>query len=276
MSDQPSPRARAALDTPWSLKLRRARYQIAPVVTMLISASLAGWLWVRHTSAATATGEVSAMRVSVESKVEGVLEKLPQPIHVFDTVRDGQLIARVDLSLVEKQLEALRAAAATSQPGAGGGAGAGGMSSAERDAKIAELQARLDAREVKSPIDGTVMEIRQYPGEGIKLGKTLMVIAGGQGDFITGYLREDQPIRPTPGMAVTVRTRGRGGSAGAAPRRTFQTYVASVAPQFEPMPSRHLRNPNIPEWVLPVQITIPADQDLVPGEVVDLTFHARD
>jgi multidrug resistance efflux pump len=216
------------------------------------------------------------MRVSVESKVEGVLEKLPQPIHVFDTVRDGQLIARVDLSLVEKQLEALRAAAATSQPGAGGGAGAGGMSSAERDAKIAELQARLDAREVKSPIDGTVMEIRQYPGEGIKLGKTLMVIAGGQGDFITGYLREDQPIRPTPGMAVTVRTRGRGGSAGAAPRRTFQTYVASVAPQFEPMPSRHLRNPNIPEWVLPVQITIPADQDLVPGEVVDLTFHARD
>jgi len=42
------------------------------------------------------------------------------------------------------------------------------------------LQSRLDGREIKSPIDGTVMEIRQYPGEGIKLGKTLMVIAAGR------------------------------------------------------------------------------------------------
>src|ERR1041385_9087505 len=175
------------LSIPWKLKLRRARYQIVPVGTMLVSSVLAGWLWLKHAHTATATGEVEAVRISIESKVEGILEKLPQPVNVFDTVKNGQLIARIDLSLVDKQAQRLRAEVdrlrAATQPS--------DALIAEREAQIAELQAHLDAREIKSPVDGTIVEIRDWPGEGARLGKTIMVIAANQSDFIVGYLRED-------------------------------------------------------------------------------------
>jgi len=186
---------------------------------------------------------------------------------VFDSVRDGQLIARVDLGLVEKQLQRLRAEAErmrpTPQPG--------DPLFAEREARILELQAQLDARELKSPIDGTVMEIRKSPGETARVGKPVMVIAGKDAPFIMGYLREDQPLRPTPGMKVTVRTRG-----GVTPRRAFESYVAAVAPQVEPIPKRHLHNPNVEEWGMAVQIVIPPEAELRPGELVDLIFWPKD
>jgi multidrug resistance efflux pump len=263
---------RSSVPVPWKLALRRARYQIVPVSTMLISALLAGWLWVRHSRSATATGEVSAVRVAVESRVEGLLEELPQPVHLFDTVRNGQLVARVDLSLVERQIQRLRAevdrmraatAAATTQ--------LADPLIAEREAQIADLQARLDAREVKSPIDGTVMEIRERPGQSARLTKPIMIIEASEAPFIIGYLREDQPLRPAPGMNVTVRTRG-----GVTPRRTFETYVAGVGPQIAPMPARHLRNPAVAEWGLPVQVAMPAGADLKPSELVDLVFHPKE
>jgi multidrug resistance efflux pump len=270
--------AMPTLAVPWSLKLRRARYQIAPVATMLVCSALAAWLWTRHARMAGGTGEVSAVRVSLDSKVDGILEKLPQPVHIFDSVRDGQLVARVDLSLDEKQLQRLRAELERIRASGGGGGGSGATTRpaadplvVEREMQIAELQARLDAREVKSPVDGTVMEIHKRPGEGARAGKTIMVIAAKDAPFIMGYLREDQPLRPVPGMKVTIRTRG-----GATPRRAFDTYVASVAPQVEPIPPRHLRNPNVPEWGMPVQIAIPPEAELRPGELVDLVFWPKD
>src|SRR4051812_44943741 len=115
MSDRP-----AAVKIPWKLAVRRARYQLVPVTTMFLSTLLAGWLWVRHANTATGTGEVAAVRVEVETKVEGVLAEIPQPVHPFDTVRKGQLVARIDTSMDEKQLDRLRAEAgrmrAASQP----------------------------------------------------------------------------------------------------------------------------------------------------------------
>jgi multidrug resistance efflux pump len=261
MADRPS------LSTPWNLKLRRARYQIVPVATMLVSCALAGWLWMRHSRTATATGEVSLVRISLESKVEGILEKLPQPVHVFDTVRDGQLVARIDMSLAEKQLQRLRAETERMRATTQAAGAAGDPLLVEREALMAELQAKVDAREIKAPIDGTVMEIREHPGQSARLGKPILVIAGNEGSFIIAYVREDQPLRPAPGMKVTVRTRG-----GVTPRRSFETYVAAVAPQVAPMPVRHLRKVDIPEWALPVQIAMPAEAELKPGELVDLVF----
>jgi multidrug resistance efflux pump len=188
---------------------------------------------------------------------------------VFDSVHDGQLVARVDLSLEANQLQRLRAelermrTGATTRPA--------DPLFAEREAQVAEIQARLDAREVKSPIDGTVIEIHKYPGESARAGKTLMVIAAKDAPFIMGYLREDQPLRPATGMKVTVRTRG-----GATPRRGFDTYVAAVGPQVEPIPQRHLRNPNVAEWGMRVQIAMPPEADLRPGELLDLVFWPKD
>jgi multidrug resistance efflux pump len=264
MSDRP-----AAVKVPWKLAVRRARYQLVPVTTMFLSTLLAGWLWMRHATTSTGTGEVAAVRVEVESKVEGVLADLPQPIRPFDTVRKGQLVARIDTSMDERQLDRLRAEAgrvrAASQP-------SDLAALAEREAQISELQAKIDARDVKSPIEGTVMEIHRRPGHSAKLGKPIMVIAARDADYVIGYVREDQPIRPTSGMKVTVRPRGGNGGQ----RRSFDSYVNSVGAQVEPLPTRHLRNPNVQEYGIPVQIAIPQDVVVTPGEMVDLVFRPAD
>jgi multidrug resistance efflux pump len=253
------------IPVPLPLALRRARYQLVPIGTMIVSALLAGWLWMRHANTATATGEVAAVRLTLESKVEGVLEELPQPVQVFDSVRKGQLVARVDVSEVDKQVQRLNAELQNMRA-----AHAAASLLAEREAQIAELQARLQASEIKSPIDGTVMEIRRRPGEAARTKKSIMVIAGRDAPFIIGYLREDAPLRPATGMKVTIRPRG-----GANAHRRFESYVIAVAPQVQAMPHRLLRNPAVPEWAIQVQIALPNEAQLKPGEVVDLVFEPK-
>jgi multidrug resistance efflux pump len=149
MSDKPVP-------VPWKLLIKRAQYQIVPIMTMVLCIVLAGWLWTRTTRTPLTFGEVNVVRVGVESKIEGMLEELEQPVRVFDTVKRGQVIARLDLELVQKQLErlhseveAIKMSAAASQPA--------GLLVAEREALMNELRARLSARDIKSPIDGTAM-----------------------------------------------------------------------------------------------------------------------
>jgi multidrug resistance efflux pump len=253
------------VSSPWRLTMRRWRYQFVPVATMLVCAALAAWLWSRNARAFNATGEVSTIRVELESKIPGLLEEIPQPVRVFDAVRSGQIVARVDLSLVEKRFERLQAELErlrSQQPAPSA------ATVAEREAEIAELRAQLDAREIRSPIDGTVMRILERPGQSAQPGLPIMIIAADRSDFIIGYIRDGQRLRPAPGMAVTIRPRSD-------PRRITKSYVDGVAPQVELLPQRHRLNPdpNIQEWGLPVQIAIPKDADLRPGEMLDLTFH---
>jgi hypothetical protein len=97
-----------------------------------------------------------------------------------------------------------------------------------------------------------------------------VTIAAEDAPFIIGYMREDQPLRPVNGMSVTVRTRS-----GTTPRRAFESHVMGVAPQVMPMPSRHLYKVDVPEWALRVQVAIPPEAELTPGEIVDLTFYPK-
>src|SRR5688500_973439 len=184
------------IPVPWKLLIRRAQYQIVPITTMIACTVLAGWLWQRNVTSPLAFGEVSAVRIALESKIEGMLEELDPPVQLFDTVKSGQIVARLDMELAQKQLERLNVeveslrASPTSQPA--------GLLIAEREAQMAELRARLNARDIKSPIDGTVMRIFMRPGQSAKLTLPIMTIAADKGEFIIGYIRENQSIRPTP------------------------------------------------------------------------------
>ena len=64
---------------------------------------------------------------------------------------------------------------------------------------------------------------------------------------------------------MNIRTRG-------SPVRTMQSYVQSVGPQVQELPKRYFANPNVAEFALPVQISMPPEAELKPGEVVDLIF----
>ena len=243
------------------LALRRARYQVLPVVSMLLCASLAGWLWARNARSIAAFGEVSAVKVALESKYEGMLEELPRPVKLFDSVRAGQVVARIDTSAAEIELKQIEAE--LQKPSAAS------VDQAARQARFEELRQRIGSRDIKSPIDGTVVAIFHRPGQSAKLAMPIMTIAADRGDCIIGYLQADQAIRPAPGMVVNIRTRG-------TPLRVMQSYVQSVGPQVQELPKRFFRDPNRAEWALPVQIVMPPEAELKPGEVVDLVFRPHD
>jgi multidrug resistance efflux pump len=249
-----------AIQTPPSLLLRRARYQILPIVTMAACALVAFWLWSRNARSIAAFGEVSGVHVSLESKFEGMLQELPRPVKLFDTVRAGQVVARIDTSAAEAELRQIEAELKSSN---------NNPALAARSARAEELRSRISARDITSPIDGTVVEILERPGQSAQLAMPIMTIAADRGDFIIGYLRPDQAIRPATGMVVNLRTRG-------SPVRTMQSYVQSVGPQVQELPKRYFADPDVAEFALPVQIAMPPEADLKPGEVVDLIFRPEE
>ena len=80
--------------------------------------------------------------------------------------------------------------------------------------------------------------------------------------------RQERSAQPIVGMGVEVRAR----SAGSRPR---ESVVDRVGPQVEPIPVHQRRNPQVPEWGLPVRVLLPDGFEVRPGELIDVTFNAR-
>jgi multidrug resistance efflux pump len=97
-----------SISTPLPLLLRRVRYQIVPVLTLVVSAALAGWLWVRRGASTVAMGEANAIRVNVNCKSDGVLAELPRKLQLFEYVKAGEVLARLDNSMLDAQISKLQ------------------------------------------------------------------------------------------------------------------------------------------------------------------------
>jgi multidrug resistance efflux pump len=244
------------------------RYQILPIVSVLACASVAAWIWGGQTHAAAGIGEVEAVRVELHPTFEGVLEELPHPVKVFDAVQSGQVIARLDTGIAEAELRRLEQEL-SQMPGTSATSGPTTAPAAPYSivqwyqARIDELRAQVNKRDIKAPISGTVMSIHRRPGETATLGKAILTIASDKGEYIMGYLREDHMIRPEAGMTVQIRTRDK-------PARTYLSFVESVGAQMELIPVRYWRNPNVQEWGRPIRVALPEGAQLAPAETLDL------
>lgn len=263
--------AKSQIPTPVPLLLQRLRYQILPIVTLLASASLAAFIWARHVESAIGTGEVEAIRVHIESKSDGVLEEIPRPVNLFDVVQSGQIVARLDTRVQEAELRRLEAELAEiqNQPTTAPAKPSGKSSIEWYHARIDEIQAKLNAKDLKATLSGTITEIHKRPGEGTVSGKPILTIAAEHGSCIIGYFRPDQSLRPVNGMTVIVQPRVHGSA-------SFTSYISSVGAQIEQLPPRHWKNSQVPDWGLPVQIALPESATLKPGEMVDLVLKPRD
>ena len=135
-----------------------------------------------------------------------------------------------------------------------------------QEAGILQLQQQIRGIEIQSPISGTVCAIYRLPGQAVRAGDPIMTIAAAQGQYILSYVREGQRIRPAVGMEVAVQVR-------AIPRDSGWARVDRVGPQVELVPPHQLRDPKVPEWGLPVRITLPPELPLKPGELVDVAFN---
>src|SRR2546429_2337670 len=199
--------------TPWPLVFRRVRFQFVPIVTVVASACLAGWIWASQAHSAVGTGEVEAIRVMIECKSDGVLEQLPRPVNVFDSVTSGQIVARLDTSVAEAELRRLEQELSQLESGATTAPSVGHANASVEwyRARIDQLNAKIDAKDLKAPISGIITEIHKRPGEGAQAGKPIMTIAADHANCIIGYFRQDQ-VRPAPGAPVQIQARSRSGA----------------------------------------------------------------
>ena len=136
---------------------------------------------------------------------------------------------------------------------------------ATQDARLEELNIRIESLVVRSPRSGTIAAVYSWPGQNIQQGQPIVTIAATEGRYIVSYIPERKRFRPQPNMSVELRPR-------TAARQQLVSKVERIGPQYEPLPPHHLQDPNRKEWGIPVKISIPKQLDARPGELIDLTF----
>jgi len=273
------------IPTPLRVRWVRFRHQLLPVFTVAICAGLSAWLWSRHAGSGNAVGEVAADRIPITSNVDGVLAQLSGGvINPHDRVSEGDPIARLDPAPIQarraiRQAEVDRLGQDIRQLEAPTGADAGATAAARdaqlkslrtarssREEEIAQLDLILQSLDITAPVSGTVFKVYFRPGQAVRAGDIIMEISADASNYVVAYLREEQQyIKPRPKMAVTLWPRND-------PKRVVQGTVDTVGATVEPVPARQLRDQRLPEWGLPVRLSVPPDAGLRPGEMVNMAF----
>jgi len=120
---------------------------------------------------------------------------------------------------------------------------------------------------LRAPIDGVVTSIFFRSGESVTPGQPIISIATEIPVRIVGYLRTPILSEPKPGMEVEIRTRG-------TRRETGHAKIVEVGAQMEaiPLAMQGVAKLTGTELGLPLDITLPANLSIRPGELVDITF----
>jgi len=136
---------------------------------------------------------------------------------------------------------------------------------AVQEAKLRQTEAELNPIVLKAPMDGIISAIHCRSGEAVTAGQPIASIASLNPVRIVGYLRAPVLEEPKVGMRVEVRTRG-------LRRETAPATIMEVGGQLEAMPAV-LGGPLklvSAELGLPLDISIPSELKIRPGEIVDI------
>ena len=130
-----------------------------------------------------------------------------------------------------------------------------------QEQRMKELIARRNALVLKSPIDGMVSQIQNWPGEAVLVGEPILNITELKPREIIAYADENQARQIQKGTAVElIKT--------SEPAQIAKSEVTYLGPNISQMPVRLWRNPNIAQWGRPILIKIPPGLKLIPGETV--------
>ena len=132
-----------------------------------------------------------------------------------------------------------------------------------QQARIRELEIQLQGLAIRAPMSGIVMEVLRRPGQSVQPGDPVLRLAADHGRYVVSFVRQEINWRPTEGAMVTIRERRPNG-------RSAKAVVQRIGPQVIPVSAHQLRTQGTPEWGLPVQLALPAELDLAPGELVDV------
>lgn len=136
---------------------------------------------------------------------------------------------------------------------------------AVQESKLRLTEAELSPILLKAPIEGIVTTLYYQPGEAVTAGRPIVGIVSYEPIRIVGYLRMPVPREPRPAMRVEVRTRGWH-------RQVGEARVVEVGAQLETIPAALLGSLRFgaTELGLPLNISLPSNLAIRPGEVVDL------
>jgi multidrug resistance efflux pump len=299
------------IQSPLPLLFKRFRYQVVPVLTLFFSMMLAGWLWMQRSTSIAALGEANAVRMDVNSKSDGVLVDLPRKIRLFDYVRAGEVVARLDNSILDAQIARLQSEIEQmrgemellSQSHSKGGKSVAVRSSGTASLPPVAIPAPIDGSGTDDT-EGAMMVARTQATLRIAIATREAQIRELEQKILNHDLKAPMSgvvteIRRVPGQAVTAGSpivtiaadkpdciigyiRAPQQMHSTRPievdvrRRSdgvvMRTRVDTVGPQIEKVPDTQLRDHRTPEWGVPVRIAIPNGADLRPGEIVDLFF----
>jgi multidrug resistance efflux pump len=141
---------------------------------------------------------------------------------------------------------------------------------AVQESKLRLTEAELSPLALKAPMDGIVSAIYHRSGEAVTAGESIVSIATLTPVRIVGYLRSPILDEPKAGMQVQVRTRGPRREAGLA-------QIVEVGTQLESLPVALLGPMKLAgtELGLPIDVSLPANLKIRPGELVDITFLSK-
>ena len=138
---------------------------------------------------------------------------------------------------------------------------------AVQEAKLRLTEAELNPINLRAPMDGIITTIHHLAGEAVTPGLPIVSIATAAPVRIVGYLRPPIQEEPKVGMNVEVRTRGSRRAVGVA-------QIVEVGTQLENIPPAMLGPVKLAsaELGLPVDISMPLNLFIRPGELVDIKF----
>ena len=138
---------------------------------------------------------------------------------------------------------------------------------AVQEEKLRLSEAELSPIILRAPIDGTLDLIHHRAGETVLAGEPIATINALTSGHIAGYVRQPGPARLKVGMAVEVRSRLGNTPYGKGSILTIGTRMEPINPLLLPVTSSP-----VPVLGLPVDISVPKELNLFPGEVVDLVL----
>jgi multidrug resistance efflux pump len=135
-----------------------------------------------------------------------------------------------------------------------------------QEEKLRLTEAQLSPITLTVPMDGMISVIHHRSGEAIVAGEPIVTLTALTSDRIVGYLRQPFAFEPRIGMRVQVRARSMNRGVAEAEIVQIGAHMEPIATSLSP-----LTNPaHLHEVGLPVLVSLPASQKLVPGELVDL------
>ena len=138
---------------------------------------------------------------------------------------------------------------------------------AVQEAKLRQVEAELNPITLKAPIDGVVTLIQHFSGEAVTAGQPIVSIASAEPTRIIGYLRSPLTLEPSAGDRVEIRTRRRH-------RVTASAQIIAVGAQLETVPAvfSGMGRLDTAQQGLPLNISLPENLKIHPGELVDITL----